>query len=757
MKFILSVCMALLLTIGDVWGQSTTCVAPTAEFNSYDPQNTYSARINVYAIAASDFLPQWRKLGEAWRTGDLFYLKQYDNPGSYIQTNLEPGNNYEIRFQRWCTNGLKSDFSTPLSFSTPVACLAPNNLSVNGNVLSWYPNSGLSYVVEWRKQGQTVWEASPVLNEFSVYDFPRRYFFTGQTTGLYEWRVKAICADGNSSAYIQGQTFNYSLCERPNEVPNGPFIDVNATSAQLSIVMTCLEEHYEIRWRKSGEVYWNLDCASDSLIVQDNNYLTRFVYYNINTLSAETDYEYQIGYLRQGKPTLYTSISSFTTLSTTPYNLSVSCLGATNATLYWQSGRFYTATGIFEIQHRIKGSSQWTTTTTDPLTSPQYNLTGLSLNTAYEWRVRRAGVSQSVYSEISSFTTECPKLNLVSYTSQFIGLDCSQTRLYWQFGCTNTGTRFVVRYRPQGATIWAATVDAGEESYYDIPGLILNQTYEAQVLAYCPASASPISSGIVSIRANCICRSLGNCMAQNITANTATLKWQPLPYESFYTNGPTEFRWRRTGSSTWNTIIVSAPYLEYNLRGLTDQTTYEWQARAVCDAANAFTPIQVFRTVCNVPFSTRTKCITSSSALLTWKNAGGRTTYSIDWRPVGSTTWTTVSSLTSSSYELIGLTANKPYEWRIRTECSTVANSPNGPTVTFYTNVCSDQLHTVKTGLWSDPATWSCGRVPLANDLVFVSHTVTVAPNSINKTRQIHFQPGGKIVYGNRGRVQMQF
>nr|WP_293840334.1 leucine-rich repeat domain-containing protein [uncultured Arsenicibacter sp.] len=55
---------------------------------------------------------------------------------------------------------------------------------------------------------------------------------------------------------------------------------------------------------------------------------------------------------------------------------------------------------------------------------------------------------------------------------------------------------------------------------------------------------------------------------------------------------------------------------------------------------------------------------------------------------------------------------------------------------------------TVKDGFWTDPATWSTGRVPAAGDEVTVQHTVTIPADSTANLRRLIYGAGGKIQYG---------
>ena len=54
-------------------------------------------------------------------------------------------------------------------------------------------------------------------------------------------------------------------------------------------------------------------------------------------------------------------------------------------------------------------------------------------------------------------------------------------------------------------------------------------------------------------------------------------------------------------------------------------------------------------------------------------------------------------------------------------------------------------MYTVKTGLWNDPTTWSCNRVPVSTDAIQVKHIVTVPAGYVGNALKISFDSGQKL------------
>jgi len=74
-------------------------------------------------------------------------------------------------------------------------------------------------------------------------------------------------------------------------------------------------------------------------------------------------------------------------------------------------------------------------------------------------------------------------------------------------------------------------------------------------------------------------------------------------------------------------------------------------------------------TTCNVAASLVASNITTSSATLSWGAVSGASSYSVRFRPTGTSTWTT-GSVTGTSANATGLAAGTTYEFQVSTVCS---------------------------------------------------------------------------------------
>lgn len=125
--------------------------------------------------------------------------------------------------------------------------------------------------------------------------------------------------------------------------------------------------------------------------------------------------------------------------------------------------------------------------------------------------------------------------------------------------------------------------------------------------------------------------------------------------------------------TAWTMVNVSGN--SHSITSLS-QGQYEWQVQALCTSSSSFSVLSSFSTVnaggCNAPTSLFTSLITTSSARFNWTVPSSQVTkYFVEYRMQDSINWI-LDSTTQNFYNAAGLTPDKIYQWRIRTQCGTV-------------------------------------------------------------------------------------
>lgn len=111
----------------------------------------------------------------------------------------------------------------------------------------------------------------------------------------------------------------------------------------------------------------------------------------------------------------------------------------------------------------------------------------------------------------------------------------------------------------------------------------------------------------------------------------------------------------------------------------------------IVNAVNNASCLTTCGTTCDAPGTLTVTNITLVGALLGW-TAIGVTSYDLQWRQVGSSTWNIVTGITGNSYQLNGLVQGTNYEFQVRSNCSGTSSGYSSVR-TFTTPIpCPDTL-----------------------------------------------------------------
>ena len=97
-------------------------------------------------------------------------------------------------------------------------------------------------------------------------------------------------------------------------------------------------------------------------------------------------------------------------------------------------------------------------------------------------------------------------------------------------------------------------------------------------------------------------------------------------------------------------------------------------AQLIRDRVNAGTCLQQCGTSCDAPTPLGVTNLNATTATLTWANYGV-VSYTLRWKPVSGSTWTTITGLTGTSYALTGLTQNVQYEFQMLSVCASTSSA----------------------------------------------------------------------------------
>jgi hypothetical protein len=672
------------LALATSYEYQVRAVCSTTELSAYSPAYGFSTQCNQPYVYLATLSLTSAQITWSTMTGQRYDLRwravgtptwtnvQSLTSSPYQLNGLTTGTTYEVQVRGICSELIASGYSNSLTF-TP-ACPVPTNsymytsrVGATSAEVVYNIEQGVSYTLQWRPLNTTTWQSGGTM--------VAGYTSTGFTTSItglvsnttYEWRVLSYCANGlvNESFVRQFQTGCFT--------PYSNGYSTGATSVWVYVGGTT--SPVQVRWRLLGTTTW-----TESTTFSSSSY-------RITDLTVNATYEWQVrAVCSSTEASGYSSIYQFATQCGNPNtsSLYVTNLLARSATL-----NFSTNANPTELRWRAVGETDWTTVTS--LTASLYSLTGLTTGTTYEWQIRwlcSATVSSN-YVSGPTFTPTCPVAS--NLTEYFVSPRVVQFR--WS---ARAGQTYAVQWRLAGATNWpnstTYTTSSNGEWYSNlVTGLAAGATYEWRMLTYC--DGTPTVSASRTFVTQCtvpIARSY-----YGLSSRGAGVYWDA---PGGVTGVAYRVRYRPVGTVTWTestTVLGNA----VSLTGLSNNTTYEWQVQAICDGTPTdYSPNGPgFTTNCLTP-SLYNVSASDMGARLNWNQPSGELA-DLQYRTSGSATWTTISSLTTGTYSLTGLTPSTFYEWRVTYNCqggqtntssigtfSTIAgcdpNEPNNTTLT---------------------------------------------------------------------------
>lgn len=382
--------------------------------------------------------------------------------------------------------------------------------------------------------------------------------------------------------------------------------------------------------------------------------------------------------------------STFTAITLTPTGLSA-IPSNTGATLSWTTIANATQ---YTIWYSPANSFNWTKTTVN---SASAAINGLTSDSPYQFLVyaktnNGTTASSLVYqfTTTTTQTTNCVQATGLSTTA----IGATTCTLNW---ITATGaTSYTVRYKETAVNTWIILTATGNSIVLN--NLSANTAYEFQVQTNC--TSGNISDYTASTQFNTTalpCLAPVNIGSSSITSSSATISWTAATGASSYT-----LEYKTLTGTTWQALSTSS--LNNLLSSLSAATAYNYRLQTVCNTTlSAYSSSYQFTTstvvsTCAIPTGLTANSVSSTSALISWSDAGGAATYKIQYHKVGSSVWTskTVSGLT---YTISSLKSSTKYEVKIQRICNSNLSSSYSSLLSFKTLSSSAKVAAKTTAL----------------------------------------------------------
>ena len=413
--------------------------------------------------------------------------------------------------------------------------------------------------------------------------------------------------------------------------------------------------NYTIEYRVTGTGTWIPAYTANS-------------FYNLTGLTPSTNYEVRL------KLSCVPNISSnyvngsFTTTSGCGVpTLSTSLVYGNSANVSWNGN----ADSIYQISVKLASSATWSSNTN--LTAKNRTLTGLTVNTAYEYRVRsickNGDISVWVNGQFTT-TNGCGVPSLNSPTPYG-----NSALVSWS---GSTDSVFQVQVKQANSAVWGIP-QVTNTLNRTLTGLTINTLYDYQVRSVCKSGdVSNWVAGQFTTTSGCGLPSLNATTA--ITGNSAIVNWSGSS-DSIY-----QISFKVANTASWS-IPANTNLLSRKLINLVVNTTYDYQIRSICKSGDASAWVTGQFTTnagCGLPVLGTPTSINGNSATMNWSGQSD-SVYQVSFKPANSATWGSPILATTTNRQLTGLTVNTTYNYRVRSICKN-GDISNWVTGTFATN-----------------------------------------------------------------------
>ncbi len=275
------------------------------------------------------------------------------------------------------------------------------------------------------------------------------------------------------------------------------------------------------------------------------------------------------------------SATCLTQSGATPGSLTATALTGSTATLSW--GAITGATG-YTIQYKPNSSTTWTTL--NAVTTASYNLTGLAVNTTYNWQVK---TDCSNFSAVSNFTTTGTTGGGNTTCAAPGGLtnaNLTSSSITVQWVAVPGATSYTVQYKLSSSATWITAGNATANSY-GLSALNPATVYNWRVKSNCSTGYSATAAFTTASTGGgsggggtTTCNPPATLNNNNLTATTAGISWSAVPGATSYTLQI------KIGTGPFFTLGI-VPVTSVTISGLSASTTYQWQVKANCSGYSA--------------------------------------------------------------------------------------------------------------------------------------------------------------------------
>lgn len=241
--------------------------------------------------------------------------------------------------------------------------------------------------------------------------------------------------------------------------------------------------------------------------------------YSLSGLNAG-DYEWKVRAVCDGAP--YSEVTTFSTSDPhecpQPYNLVTENIATTSATFSWEAA----ASEIFEtfnLEYSVYPFEVWTPVST---TGTSYEVTGLTANSSYRWRIKSDCGSEE--SPLSAVSFNTPSNDACNEPASPVTVEITNNSVVVSWTAAAGADYYIIMYRKAGSPDWLSAMTNLTD--FTLTSLEPGTTFEWKVSAHCPdGTGSAVAGDSFTTTGTAACYAPAGLKAGEITENSAVLSW----------------------------------------------------------------------------------------------------------------------------------------------------------------------------------------------------------------------------------------
>ena len=490
----------------------------------------------------------------------------------YVANGLLAEKKYYAYVRTSC-EGVYSEWTNAVSFTTLVACPAPTHLEAeltDGN--------GTIATLKWKAgREETAWQVEYSLNEdmtdsIAIEVADTMYNFEGLTPETtYYARVKADCGD------IEGESLYSAIISfKPTNALSKTICNGTTTNSYVPVYGLYVDDYSMSQFV----------VPADSLASLQWGTIDGLTFYASQANVAWNSAKFEV-YVAEVPSTTISAFADWASLEKVMNEAHLQIANnklviAFDAPYIYQGGNLLI--GIKETVYGTYGSSDWYGVTATGASYGGYlSKTGTTPSAS-----QRNFLPKMTISYMAGSAPECMFVNNVQVeattaTSATIGWTAEEGQNAWQLVYSTDAA-----FDPNEVT----PVDAASNPYA-LGGLTAETSYTVYVRANCGEDGFSAWSKAMTFTTASACQMPDALEATDITTNSAVISWN--------TYGQTGFNLRYSADAQNWTVIENAE-MPYTITGLTAATKYYVQAQVTCGDAAQWSQYVAFKTAYEAPF-----------------------------------------------------------------------------------------------------------------------------------------------------------